>query len=685
MADFSSNVRANANTSRFLNPWVLHFQKMGLELKCPLCLSFFDEPVLLPCDHLFCKSCMPFASQIGSECPLCKAGFVDRDLRPAPFMDKMVSIYRSLDATFATNMSKLVSAVDVGATVEKSRFVQSTPCAGPNCKEFQGCSMPADCKCENLDIESRKGSYGRHEDCRMPPVSQTDQLSAGSPPPFGDGKVSDDSSDEYRGHGSKNDSDRRSVIANADDKKLQLSKCTSSVSEEEGHQRDPKRQKFDYGQLKSGSSSVDQTHPPASELGNSETSNSEMEHKSQVTIASNLPLADAEDAIVRNAKCAFCQSSKVTEDTGPVLHYLNGSLVVGVEAANPNVIHAHKLCVDWAPQAYYQGDDVHNLKSEVARGSKLKCSKCGLKGAALGCYSKSCQKSYHVPCALEIEECRWDTDNFLLLCPSHSSARFPDERSKSRKMPRNQASPFRMNQQDSNNWASPSDGVKKWAFCGSALSAEERNILVKFAKISGATVSKFWKPDVTHVIASTSENGACTRTYKVLMGILNGVWILNMDWVKACMKERRPLNEEPYEIALDNYGCTDGPKSGRLRVLNHAPKLFTGLSFYFTSDFPPAYEEDLQDLVITAGGTILENEELAAPSCSSDQAAAPKVLVVYNLDSPGGCKVGEEVSILWQRLNDAEGIAAKVGAQVIGHTWLVESIAAGNLQPFVSC
>jgi hypothetical protein len=22
--------------SRFLNPWVLHFQKMGLELKCPL-------------------------------------------------------------------------------------------------------------------------------------------------------------------------------------------------------------------------------------------------------------------------------------------------------------------------------------------------------------------------------------------------------------------------------------------------------------------------------------------------------------------------------------------------------------------------------------------------------------------------------------------------------------------------
>lgn len=49
----------------------------------------------------------------------------------------------------------------------------------------------------------------------------------------------------------------------------------------------------------------------------------------------------------------------------------------------------------------------------MARGSKLKCSKCGLKGAALGCYLRSCQKSYHVPCALEIDECRWDMVNAL--------------------------------------------------------------------------------------------------------------------------------------------------------------------------------------------------------------------------------------------------------------------------------
>lgn len=54
-----------------------------------------------------------------------------------------------------------------------------------------------------------------------------------------------------------------------------------------------------------------------------------------------------------------------------------------------------------------------NLESELARASKLKCSGCGLKGAALGCFAKSCRRSYHVPCALEVLGCRWDCVSWL--------------------------------------------------------------------------------------------------------------------------------------------------------------------------------------------------------------------------------------------------------------------------------
>jgi BRCA1-associated RING domain protein 1 len=87
-------------------------------------------------------------------------------------------------------------------------------------------------------------------------------------------------------------------------------------------------------------------------------------------------------------------------------------------------------------------------------------------------------------------------------------------------------------------------------------------------------------------------------------------------------------------------------------------------------------------LAVTAGGTVLKSkEELLSQSC--DEEALVRVLIVYNLDSPEGCKVGEEVDILWNRLSEAQDVASDIGSQVIGHTWLVESIAACKLQPLV--
>lgn len=50
-----------------------------------------------------------------------------------------------------------------------------------------------------------------------------------------------------------------------------------------------------------------------------------------------------------------------------------------------------------------------------------------------------------------------------------------------------------------------------------------------FERLSGVTVLKKWDSSVTHVIASTNENGACRRTLKILIGILEGKWILNME------------------------------------------------------------------------------------------------------------------------------------------------------------
>lgn len=124
-----------------------------------------------------------------------------------------------------------------------------------------------------------------------------------------------------------------------------------------------------------------------------------------------------------------------------------------------------------------------------------------------------------------------------------------------------------------------------------------QRVMEKLAAKLNATISRYWNPSVTHVIASTNEKGACTRTLKVLMGILNGKWIINADCkldcsllftitkhkssslngsslivstgMKASLEASQPVDEEQYEIHIDTQGCQDGPKTARLRAASN--------------------------------------------------------------------------------------------------------------------
>lgn len=57
---------------------------------------------------------------------------------------------------------------------------------------------------------------------------------------------------------------------------------------------------------------------------------------------------------------------------------------------------------------YFEGDIAVNLAAELARSKRIKCSCCGIKGAALGCLESNCRKSFHFTCAKLVPECRWD-------------------------------------------------------------------------------------------------------------------------------------------------------------------------------------------------------------------------------------------------------------------------------------
>ncbi|XP_021995204.1 BRCA1-associated RING domain protein 1-like, partial [Helianthus annuus] len=251
-----------------------------------------------------------------------------------------------------------------------------------------------------------------------------------------------------------------------------------------------------------------------------------------------------------------------------------------------------------APQIYFHKGTVKKLESEVVRASKLKCTSCGKKGAVLGCYMKSCQRTYHVPRAYDIPDFRWDSlilvavsRPCLMFLTNFRKKKVKSQKSKSKKQVTKKTISTNVNR-----CTTLQDGGKNLVLCGSSLSAEQKFMMVDFARTNGALVSKYWKDNVTHVIAATDANGACTHRK----------WVVTMEWLKACVEAGRIVNEETYEVHLDTHGCSGGPTAGRLRALSNAPKLFNNMKFYFVGDFVQAFKSDLLNLVISYQAAVLK-------------------------------------------------------------------------------
>ncbi|NP_001161436.1 G2/M phase-specific E3 ubiquitin-protein ligase isoform 3 [Mus musculus] len=62
---------------------------------------------------------------------------------------------------------------------------------------------------------------------------------------------------------------------------------------------------------------------------------------------------------------------------------------------------------------------IEDIRKEVQRASKLKCTVCKKNGASIGCVVPTCKRSYHLPCGLQ-KECIFQfTDNFASFCWKH--------------------------------------------------------------------------------------------------------------------------------------------------------------------------------------------------------------------------------------------------------------------------
>lgn len=292
------------NNSRAMNPWVLHLQKLGLELKCPLCLNLFKRPLLLPCDHLFCDSCVA-RTEFGSECPICKVQCANRDLRPLTFMENIVGIYRSLDSAFSANLSHSIEdGVGKNEKFDKCSMQRRATDVGYETPNKDGVDLLR-------SVSNKQIGASQESRNRQIIMSQADQASL-SPPSYGDTKVSDNDSE----HSPENFPAKGAGKRNFDD--MVSLKQNDSVLGIDGHLSDSKRQKrLNYGTVDGGAKTMDhcQSDPQAQNIV---TSDCQLRSQNGASLAGTGLLVTSENVNGNRAICEFCQSSKISEGTSSV-------------------------------------------------------------------------------------------------------------------------------------------------------------------------------------------------------------------------------------------------------------------------------------------------------------------------------------------------------------------------------
>ncbi|NXO42468.1 BARD1 protein, partial [Locustella ochotensis] len=130
---------------------------------------------------------------------------------------------------------------------------------------------------------------------------------------------------------------------------------------------------------------------------------------------------------------------------------------------------------------------------------------------------------------------------------------------------------------------------------GSNLSAEQQKLLNKLASVLKAQRCTEFNSRVTHLVI---PNVPMPTTFKCMMAVLSGCWVLKFEWVQACLQSSAREQEEEYEVQ-------GGPRRGRLNREQLLPKLFDGCYFYFLGPFKQPQKSDLLELVRAAGGQIL--------------------------------------------------------------------------------